>query len=61
MFSEISRAHKARVCGLVLALIGTTAAAAQITAAAAQVAVTTWHYDNERSGANSNETILNPG
>ena len=61
MFPEISRAHKARVCGLVLALIGTTAAAAQITAAAAQVAVTTWHYDNERSGANPNETILNPG
>jgi hypothetical protein len=25
-----------------------------------QVAVTTWHYDNARSGANSNETILTP-
>jgi hypothetical protein len=26
----------------------------------AQVAVTTWHYDNARSGANSKETILTP-
>jgi hypothetical protein len=26
----------------------------------AQVAVTTWHYDNARSGANPNETILTP-
>ena len=26
----------------------------------AQVMVTTWHYDNARSGANSNETILTP-
>ncbi len=25
-----------------------------------QVAVTTWHYDNARSGANPNETILTP-
>jgi hypothetical protein len=25
-----------------------------------QVAVTTWHYDNARSGANSDETILTP-
>ncbi|MGB8010706.1 MAG: hypothetical protein WCF68_03770 [Terriglobales bacterium] len=26
----------------------------------AQVAVTTWHYDNARTGANPNETILTP-
>ena len=25
-----------------------------------QISVTTWHYDNVRSGANSNETILTP-
>ncbi len=31
-----------------------------ITAVRAQIPVTTWHYDNVRSGANSNETILTP-
>ncbi len=31
-----------------------------ITAGWAQVPVTTWHYDNSRSGANSSETILTP-
>jgi hypothetical protein len=30
------------------------------TIAQAQVAVTTWHYDNGRTGANPNETILTP-
>ncbi len=30
------------------------------TAADSQIAVTTWHYDNARSGANTNETALNP-
>ena len=30
------------------------------TAAHSQVAVTTWHYDNARSGANTNETKLTP-
>ena len=34
--------------------------AAGITAGRAQVAVTTWHYDNARSGANLHETILTP-
>jgi hypothetical protein len=33
---------------------------AGVTAGRAQVAVTTWHYDNARSGANPNETILTP-
>jgi outer membrane protein assembly factor BamB len=33
---------------------------AAITSSGAQVAVTTWHYDNGRSGANSNETTLTP-
>ncbi|MGO8986440.1 MAG: hypothetical protein ACLQFM_16790 [Terriglobales bacterium] len=31
-----------------------------LTAGWGQVAVTTWHYDNLRSGANSSETILTP-
>jgi hypothetical protein len=30
------------------------------TAAHSQIAVTTWHYDNARSGANTNETLLTP-
>ena len=30
------------------------------TVSRAQVAVTTWHYDNARTGANPNETILTP-
>jgi hypothetical protein len=33
---------------------------AGVTVSPAQVAVTTWHYDNSRSGANPNETILTP-
>ncbi|MGA7292702.1 MAG: hypothetical protein WBW53_08800 [Terriglobales bacterium] len=33
---------------------------AGMTVSQAQVAVTTWHYDNMRSGANPNETILTP-
>jgi hypothetical protein len=41
------------VFGLAGTFIGTTGVMAQ-------VAVTTWHYDNLRSGANSNETILTP-
>ena len=31
-----------------------------VTAALGQHGVTTWHYDNSRTGANSNETILTP-
>jgi len=53
MVTEILRARTLGVVALFLVLIG-------ITAASAQVPVTTWHYDNERSGANSNETILTP-
>ncbi len=33
---------------------------AGMTVGQAQVAVTTWHYDNARSGANPNETTLTP-
>jgi hypothetical protein len=33
---------------------------AALTMSSAQVAVTTWHYDNFRSGANTSETILTP-
>ena len=33
---------------------------AAATVGGAQVAVTTWHYDNGRSGANTNETTLTP-
>jgi hypothetical protein len=33
---------------------------AGVTVSRAQVPVTTWHYDNARSGANPNETILTP-
>jgi len=53
MITEISRARRVGVGALFLVLIG-------IAAASAQVAVTTWHYDNERSGANRNETLLTP-
>jgi hypothetical protein len=53
MITEIVRECKVRVCALFLLLIG-------MTAASAQVPVTTWHYDNQRSGANPNETLLTP-
>ena len=33
---------------------------AAMTLGRAQTPVTTWHYDNGRSGANPNETILTP-
>jgi hypothetical protein len=33
---------------------------AAMTLGRAQTPVTTWHYDNARSGANPNETILTP-
>ncbi len=48
----ISRSRSVVVCVL-LAFSG-------MTIVRAQVAVTTWHYDNVRSGANPNETILTP-
>ena len=53
MISAILRGCWAGVLALFLVLIG-------MTAASAQVPVTTWHYDNERSGANLNETLLTP-
>ncbi|MGA9902500.1 MAG: hypothetical protein WBQ39_11235, partial [Terriglobales bacterium] len=53
MLSGILRL-RAAACGLLL-LTGMTVVDSQVEA---QVMVTTWHYDNARSGANSNETIL---
>ena len=53
MISGVVRARALGVFALFLVLVG-------ITAGWAQVTVTTWHYDNMRSGANSNETILTP-
>src|ERR1700690_1765835 len=46
MSPEISRARRVGVAALFLVPIG-------MTAAVAQVPVTTWHYDNERSGKNA--------
>jgi len=51
MVVSILRA-RSLVCALFLVL--------GMTAIQAQVPVTTWHYDNARSGANPNETILTP-
>ena len=51
MISTILRTRP--VLGVLLALAG-------LTAGWAQVSVTTWHYDNSRTGANPNETILTP-
>ncbi len=53
MIATILRARAVVACVLLLVLAG-------VTVARAQVAVTTWHYDNARSGANPNETILTP-
>ena len=53
MIATILRARANAVCVGLLALAG-------IGVSGAQVAVTTWHYDNARSGANPNETILTP-
>jgi hypothetical protein len=52
MIAAILRARAVVVCVLLVF--------AGMTAGRAQVAVTTWHYDNARSGANPNETILTP-
>ena len=52
MVFAIVRARKGFVCLLLLLTLGTVAGA--------QVAVTTWHYNNSRWGANTNETILTP-
>jgi hypothetical protein len=53
MTRGLVRARALGVFAFFLVLVG-------ITAGWAQVTVTTWHYDNMRSGANSNETILTP-
>lgn len=52
MIAAILRARAVVVC--VLSVF------AGMTVGQAQVAVTTWHYDNARSGANPNETNLTP-
>jgi hypothetical protein len=49
-----TRACTASVAGAVLVLFF------GVTSSQAQVPVTTWHYDNSRSGANPSETILTP-
>jgi hypothetical protein len=53
MIAGISRARSLVACVFFLILAGTGVGRTQ-------VAVTTWHYDNGRSGANPNETILTP-
>lgn len=52
MTTGILRARALVACGL--------SVFAGMAVSRAQVAVTTWHYDNARSGANPNETILTP-
>jgi hypothetical protein len=52
VIAAISRARALVICVLLL-FAGTTAGWAQ-------VPVTTWHYDNARTGQNPNETILTP-
>ena len=51
MVAAMSRARVLVVRVLFFILAG-------VAAGRSQVAVTTWHYDNARSGANPNETIL---
>jgi hypothetical protein len=53
MAAAIVRARVLVVSSLLFVLAG-------VRVGGAQVAVTTWHYDNARSGANSNETTLTP-
>ncbi len=53
MVAAILRARVLVVCVLLFVLAG-------VTVGGAQEAVTTWHYDNARSGANPNEIILTP-
>jgi len=56
-FQEVHMVAIVRARALVCILFFLLAA---VTIGGAQVAVTTWHYDNSRSGANSSETILTP-
>ena len=53
MLAAVLRARVLVVCILFFLLAG-------VTVGGAQVVVTTWHYDNARSGANSSETTLTP-
>jgi len=53
MIAAILRSRVPVICVLLFVLAG-------VKVSRAQVAVTTWHYDNVRSGANPNETILTP-
>jgi len=53
MIAKIPHPRAASVCALFLVLVGAAAARSQ-------EPVTTWHYDNSRDGANTNETILTP-
>src|SRR6202453_889981 len=53
MMAAILRSRAGDICLLLFVLAG-------MTLAGAQTPVTTWHYDNVRSGANPNETILTP-
>jgi hypothetical protein len=55
MIAAILRSRAGDNCLLLLLFV-----LAGVTLAGAQTPVTTWHYDNLRSGANSNETILTP-
>src|SRR5271163_3653858 len=53
MIAASLRPRAVGACAVLFLLIG-------VTAAWAQTPVTTWHYDNSRDGANTNETILTP-
>src|ERR1039458_9728261 len=53
MLAAVLRARVLVVCILFFLLAG-------VTVGGAQGPVTTWHYDNARSGANSSETTLTP-
>ena len=53
MVAAILRVHVLVVFVVLFVLVG-------VTIGGAQEPVTTWHYDNARSGANPNETILTP-
>jgi len=53
MIADIFGLRPTVVCMLLLVF-------AFASAGGAQVAVTTWHYDNARTGANPSETILTP-
>lgn len=53
MMDMFLRARAVGICALFLVLVG-------IPVGWAQISVTTWHYDSQRTGANLNETILTP-